>query len=117
MFLVDLHDCGAVPGAVFQAALLSVRRLAEKTPEKRLTVRAEPHIEMQTGSGAEKEQAAVGKGTDPVRYLQVGEGGADEQPVYTGTLKIKQNDESNWKYVSYQKENWSYVGETLSMRE
>ena len=50
-------------------------------------------------------------------YLQVGEGGADEQPVYTGTLKIKQNDESNWKYVSYQKENWSYIGETLSMRE
>ena len=50
-------------------------------------------------------------------YLQVGEGGVEEQPVYTGTLKIKQNDESNWKYVSYQKENWSYIGETLSMRE
>lgn len=50
-------------------------------------------------------------------YLQVGEGGVEEQPVYTGTLKIKQNDESNWKYVSYQKENWSYIGEMLSVRK
>ena len=50
-------------------------------------------------------------------YLQVGEGGVEEQPVYTGTLKIKQIDESNWKYVSYQKENWSYIGETLSVRK
>ena len=54
---------------------------------------------------------------EDMMYLQVGEGGVEEQPVYTGTLKIKQIDESNWKYVSYQKENWSYIGETLSMRE
>ncbi len=35
MFPVDLHDCGAVPGAVFQAALLSGRCLAEKKRQRR----------------------------------------------------------------------------------
>ena len=45
-------------------------------------------------------------------YLQIGEGGVEEQPTYTGTLKIKVTDETHWKYLSYQKENWSYTGKT-----
>lgn len=40
-----------------------------------------------------------------ILYLQVGEGGVEEEPVYTGTLKIKIIDETHWKYLSYEKEN------------